>query len=226
MARTMRAIPPRCPVIDLDYRALKRILAAALPAGLIAGLLLTAIQQFQVAPLIRAAEAFEAAHDAAPSLLATAAANVVLATAFALLLGAALSLRPASNWRIGMLWGAAGYAVFFVAPSLGLPPELPGTQAAALHERQLWWVGAVACAALGLWIIAFGRKPVLRVAGALLLVAPHVLGAPQPAMHGGTAPAALLSDFVRATYLANAIFWLALGALVGRFLAQDGIVKR
>ena len=218
MARTMRAIPPRCPVIDLEVRALKRILLAALPAGLVAGLLLTAIQQFQIAPLIRAVEAFQAVHDAAaPSLLATAAANVVLATAFALMLGAALSLRPASNWRIGLVWGAAGYAIFFVAPSLGLPPELPGTQAAGLHERQLWWVGAVTFAAVGLSLIAFGRKPVLRVVGVALLIAPHVLGAPQPAVQGGTAPAALVSDFVRATYLANAIFWLALGGLVGHF---------
>jgi cobalt transporter subunit CbtA len=171
-----------------------------------------------VVPLIRAAEAFEAVHAAAaPSILATMAANVVLATAFALFLGAAMSLRPRADWRAGLLWGAAGYAVFFVAPAIGLPPELPGTQAAALHERQLWWAGAVALSATGLWMVAFGKNALRRVAGVLLLVAPHVLGAPHPAIHGASAPADLAADFVRATYLANAVFWLALGALAGLF---------
>ncbi len=167
------------------------------------------------------------AHDAAaPSLLTTAIANVALAAAFALFLGAALSLRPPSNWRRGLLWGAAGYVVFFVAPSLGLPPELPGTQSAALHDRQLWWFGCVAFTALGVGTIAFARHPASRVAGVLLLIAPHVLGAPQPVAHGGTAPAALASEFVRATYLANAVFWLALGGLVGALLDRFTSARR
>ena len=75
----------------------KRIVLAALPAALVAGLLLTAIQQFQITPLIRAAEAFETAHDAAaPSLLTSAVANVVLAAAFALFLGAAFGRSAAT----------------------------------------------------------------------------------------------------------------------------------
>lgn len=44
---------------------LKSIVAAAALAGLVAGLLLTAVQQIAVAPLIRAAEAREAAHAVA-----------------------------------------------------------------------------------------------------------------------------------------------------------------
>lgn len=196
----------------------KRIVAAAALAGFISGLLLTAIQQWQVTPLIREAETLEAAADTAPpALLATGAANVALAMGFALLLGSAFSLRGKGGWRTGLLWGAAGYAVFFVAPSLGLPPELPGTQSAGLHERQGWWLGTVVFSAAGLWLAVFARNPALRVLGVAVILAPHVLGAPQPSLHGGTAPAELVSAFTRATYLANAGFWLALGGLVGLF---------
>ena len=114
---------------------------------------------------------------------------------------------PRSSSRTGSV--ACIYAVFFVAPSLGLPPELPGTDSAALHERQLWWIGTALCSAAGLWLLAFAEKRGLWVIGALLLIAPHALGAPQPAVHSAAAPAELADAFVRATYVANAIFWLA-----------------
>ncbi len=144
---------------------LKRIVGAAALAGMLSGLLLTALQQLAVAPLIRDAEIREAAAVVAPAsalaaatadhahtawsprdggerLLAAGFANIVLATGFALLLAAAQGLRGATGWRAGLWWGAAGYAVFFVAPALGLPPELPGAVAAPLRESQLWWLGS------------------------------------------------------------------------------------
>ena len=174
-------------------------------------------------PLIRAAEAFEATHDAPPSLVTTAIADVVLATAFALFLCAAMTLRPAAGWRAGLAWGLAGYVVFFVAPSIGLPPELPGTESAALHERQLWWAFAAADAAAGLALVVFGRGLVWRLAGIAVLVLPHAVGAPHPAVHAASAPAELVAQFVRAAYLVNAVFWLALGALAGFFLREPVI---
>ncbi len=169
-------------------------------------------------PLIRAAEAFESAHDAeAPSLVMTAVANIVLATAFALFLGAAMTLRASTGWRAGLLWGLAGYVAFFVAPAIGLPPELPGTESAALHERQIWWIATAACTAGGSWIAIFARHPAARALGVMLLAVPHVVGAPHPPAHHSSAPPELAAAFVRATCVANAIFWLALGALAGYF---------
>ena len=175
-----------------------------------------------MAPLIRIAEALEAhSHSAPPTLVATAAANVVLATGFALLLGAAFSLRNRRGRRAGLLWGVAGYAVFFIAPSIGLPPELPGTESAALHDRQLWWAGTVIATAIGLWVAIFSKKPWLRVVGLALLVAPHLIGAPQPAVHGGTVPFQLARDFIIATAIANAFLWLSLGGLFGLFYRTE-----
>ena len=144
----------------------RRIVAAAALAGVVSGLLLTVIQQIEIVPLIEAAEVREAAnlasqpahqhpessqawtpHDGWQRALAAAVSNIILAIAFALLLGSAMSLRQSYGWRAGLVWGIAGYLVFFVAPALGLPPELPGTHAAPLFDRQLWWVGTASCTA-------------------------------------------------------------------------------
>lgn len=216
-----------------------RIVSAAALAGVFAGMLLTAIQQIQIAPLIRKAEVQEEAATAASQpvhqhassvptqeawaptadwerLLAAAVSNTSLAIGFALLLGAAMSQRGSkTGFRAGLLWGIAGYAVFFVAPSLGLPPELPGTEAAPLNDRTLWWVGTVVVSAEGLWLAAFSNKSTIRVLGLVLLVAPHAIGAPQPAIHDQTNSVELAKEFLRATYLANAAFWLILGGLLG-----------
>lgn len=196
----------------------KQIVIAAALTGLVSGLLLTVVQLLQVTPLIRQAEVLEAgAHALPPTLLASVAANIVLATAFALLLGSALSLRRSTGWRVGLLWGAAGYAVFFVAPALGLPPELPGTESAPLRDRELWWAATVLFSAAGLGLAVLAKRPALRLLGVALLVVPHLLGAPQPTVPGGTASVEMARDFIRATYVANAILWLSLGGLVGVF---------
>ena len=200
-----------------------RIARAGAIAGPACGALLTLLQQFEVVPLIRQAEAFEpggAGH--APLLWATLAANVVLATGFALLLAAALAFDHAAGWRRGLIWGAAGYLAFFVAPALGLPPELPGAEVAPLGARQLWWAAAAAFCAAGLGLAIFARRAPLRVLGLFLIAAPHIAGAPAHSLHAGSLPPELHRAFVRATYLANGAFWLALGALVGQLLSASG----
>lgn len=217
---------------------LHRLVAAAAIAGIAAGLLLTAIQQIEIAPLIRAAESMEASRIAPAAasighatgwspqpgwqrLAATAATNVVLAVGYGLLLGAAMSLRRQSGWRRGLLWGIAGYAVFFVAPALGLPPELPGGLSAPLATRQLWWVATVGASAAGCWLAAFAQRPILRIAGLALTAAPHLIAAPLSSSEG-SADAGL---FVGASYLANAALWTTLGAVVG-LLAMPGSPRR
>lgn len=220
----------------------KRIVAAAAIAGALSGVMLTAVQQIEIAPLIRAAEVREAAvtkldvhetqgwapRDGGERLAATLVANVVLATGFALLLGAAMSQHRHSGWRAGALWGVAGYAVCFVAPALVLAPELPGFESAPLAARQVWWIAAAGCSAAGLWLIVFARKPLARIGGFALLIAPHAVGAPVSPLDASADGRA----FVRATYLANAALWLMLGVLVGllckpgKSLAMSGRRRR
>lgn len=150
--------------------------------------------------------------------LFTALADVTMAVGFGLLLAVAFCLRgEKGGWRTGLLWGLAGYVVFFAAPSLGLHPEIPGTEAAPLADRQFWWSMTAALTAGGLSLLVFAKNWPLKVIGAVLLIVPHLIGAPQPEIHHSAAPIELAHAFIYATAIANAVFWLALGGLMGLF---------
>jgi len=241
----------------------------AAAAGLLAGLLLAALQTYATVPLILQAETFENAgggghdHGAAPAEEAapadaaathheatapeeaeawgpadgferfafSLAVNVLSGVGFALLLVAVSEFAGGiSSWRQGVLWGFAGFAVFTLAPGLGLPPELPAMPAADLFDRQIWWVGTVAATAAGLALIAFRGTVLLSVVGVALIVLPHVIGAPQPASHESPIPENLHHQFVVAVTVTNLIFWVALGGIVGivrqRFLGQPGNLSK
>lgn len=240
----------------LNLSTFRMLVVSALWSGLWAGLLLTAVQSIQVIPTLLQAEAYEeqAALTSMPNHIHadsengqahqheaevwqprngwertffTGVANISLGVGFALLLGAASSICGGiSNWRSGALWGLAGYAIFFAAPSLGLPPEVPGTAAANLKDRQLWWLMAVFDTAIGLWLLVFSKTKLNKLLGSLLLLSPHFIGAPQPEMHSSAAPAALANTFVVATAIANAIFWLILGSLMGLFSRKNQFFKK
>ena len=218
---------------------IKRIAQTAGFTGLLAALLLTLLQSFWVAPLILQAESFEktpptaevvhehaagaAAHthdaqawepeDGWQRVLSTTGGNLVVAVGFALMLAGLYTLRAPTRTAQGLLWGLAGYATFVLAPTLGLPPELPGTAAADLTLRQTWWIGTAASTAAGLALIVFGRNWLLKALGLAILAVPHVIGAPQPQVHSMLAPEALEAQFKIASQLTNVAFWLALGLI-------------
>ncbi len=152
----------------------------------------------------------------------TAFGNVLAGVGFALLLCAAASLRGGLDWREGLLWGLGGYAAFNLAPALGLPPELPGMRSADIVERQTWWVLTAAATAGGLALIAFVPRAALKAFGAVLIVVPHLIGAPHPMIHGpSVAPAELEALFVSATLVANLLFWLSIGSVAGLMLRRS-----
>src|ERR1700730_17356571 len=181
---------------------LRRILLTGLIAGTAAGLFAAGLQHLRMIPLIAAAEVYEAAgahadhqhgqQDAAaaewqpaPGLERTGytvLADVLAGIGFALLLAGGVTLARLRGYAIdarrGLIWGAAGFAVFALAPAIGLPPELPGMQAAGLMARQEWWLLTAAATALGLGLVVFARPGALRIGGALLLLEPHLIGAP------------------------------------------------
>lgn len=241
---------------------IRRLLFAAIAAGLIAGVFTTAVQAVKVVPLILLAETYEAqtpaeaapatgaatssdAHDHSPKAhdhgenasahhhdhsgwapsdgiertAFTLLANILAGVAFACLLGAAIMF---SNQRVcmktGMVWGAAGYFAFTLAPALGLPPELPGMAAAEVTARQGWWVLTAVASGAGIAAIAFAPKTWFKIAGVALLLLPHVIGAPQIETHGGSVPAELASEFAVASLATAALFWLVLGGSLGGIL--------
>ena len=217
---------------------IKRIAQTAGFTGLLAALLLTLLQSFWVAPLILQAETYEKpaathvhehdasavpghAHDADAwepedgwqRVLSTTGGNLVVAVGFALMLAGLYTLRAPTRTSQGLLWGLAGYATFCLAPTLGLPPELPGTAAADLLQRQTWWITTAASTAVAIALVVFGKHWALKLLGAVILVIPHVVGAPQPMEHSSLAPEALETQFKIASQLTNLVFWLALGAI-------------
>lgn len=60
----------------------------------------------------------------------------------------------------------------------------------------------------GLALIFLGKRPLYALAGILLLVLPHLIGAPQPEAHGGSAPAALAQSFVATAIVTSFLFWV------------------
>lgn len=227
-----------------------RILLIAIAAGVIAGLSATLVQSTLVTPLILEAEEFEhgatpeagshgsedaaagqvsawAPADGLPRWSFTALADILIGAGYGLLLVAAIVLRGRSvDPARGVLWGMAGFAVFSLAPALGLPPELPGTEAAALGARQVWWLATVAATCLGLAAIVFTRNHVLRGLGVALIALPHIVGAPFPASHGGTAPAALAAEFAIVSMVSAAIFWAVLGGTSGLLFSRLAPLRR
>jgi cobalt transporter subunit CbtA len=154
--------------------------------------------------------------------------NVMTAIGFALLMIGAIVIaskfkssdKKQFSWLKGLVWGIAGYLVFWLIPALGLPPEIPLAEAAPLHDRQWWWLFAVICAAVGLAGLAFGESP-WRWLSPLIIFIPYLVGAPHPdADMFASQPAAsasalelLAQQFIGATAIANALFWVVLGSV-------------
>jgi cobalt transporter subunit CbtA len=217
----------------------REMVLTAVVAGLAAAVVMTAVQSIWVTPLILQAETYEDAAEAAPAptpthpaaatehhhhadawkpqngwprMLFTFAATTLMGIGYAFLLVAVyVWWRHPANAAYGLLYGLAGFLVFFAAPGLGLSPELPGTAAAALASRQYWWVGTAMATAAGLALIFMQSGWWLRAVGVALLIVPHLIAAPQPAVEGALAPASLQSQFVVATTVCSILFWLSLG---------------
>jgi cobalt transporter subunit CbtA len=212
--------------------SLRTILAAALAAGLAAGVAFFLAQLVTTAPLIRQAEVYErtaqhagqdhgaaaAANEWEPAegaerTLFTLGADVLVGIGYAFLLTGAMALRgrPISPGS-GLLWGLAGFAVFVAAPSIGLSPEPPGGHPGDLLARQIWWIGTAAATAAGLWLWMTRRAWLVALA-ALLMIAPHLIGAPKPL--GPYEHEDVAYSFVLAVFASNAVLWVTLGLAIG-----------
>jgi cobalt transporter subunit CbtA len=150
--------------------------------------------------------------------ISTATADVLTGIGFSLLLVAAYRIWGGNmTWRTGLFWGLAGFAAIVASPNLGLPPEVPGTEAAPLAERQVWWVATAILTALGLGCIFLAKRAWAAALGLVLIVLPHAYGAPQPAEYASAAPEELAHRFIVAATIAGLVFWAILGASTGYF---------
>ena len=224
-----------------------RIVYSSILVGILSGILLTCLHVASLNPIIFAAERYQIeidtttdhaddghvghSHDheawapgeglerTAYSLLA----NLLASTGFAAILMAlmcqfCLRRRDAISWSHGALWGLAGYIALFLAPAIGLPPEIPGGMAAEVVDRQLWWALTALSVSIGLGLIAFSRAR-LKPVGLLFLALPYLIGAPgidgprfpHPDPSVAEALVYLHQQFVVISAVTNLVFWLILG---------------
>lgn len=187
----------------------RNLLFNGLIAGALTGLVVALLQILLLQPLIVEAERYEtgalkldaAAQEATASAgeqattddpgapdfqlarnLLTVGLLAITWSGFGLIVGALdrlvahVSNRPREKW---FPICAAGFAAFVVAPTVGLPPELPGMPAAELGARQIWWGFAAAATFVAAMMLLISRSPWVWLASIVLMAVPHVVGAPQ-----------------------------------------------
>ena len=221
----------------------KNLFVSAICAGIAAGLLASALQLTFVIPVLLEGELYETgarvhfgtdgspqSDRGAPPLAGdwlrhsmTVAFNIVTYTGYGLLLAAMISFASlkgiTTTAKQGLIWGLCGYIAVQLAPAIGLPPELPGTVAAEVGQRQLWWISTILASAAGLGLIAFGRS-YLPLAGVVLMATPHLLGAPHLDTFFGVAPPGLAAEFATLSLGAAAAGWVLLGYAVAAILQR------
>lgn len=220
-----------------------RILISAIFAGAASGLLAGILQLIFVQPVLLHAELYETgelihfggavntAHPALPgfdmmrdglSLIFT----MLIYTGYALMLIAIMNIaeeRGAKiDGRFGIIWGVAGFVAFHLAPGFTLAPEVPGVAAADVTARQIWWFATVISAAIALWLLAFGANWSMWGIAVVLLMAPHLIGAPEPDRFTGPVPTEIGALFAARALGVGLAAWVLLGCFAGYFWQREG----
>ncbi|SFC86862.1 CbtA family protein [Tropicimonas isoalkanivorans] len=213
-------------------------------AGAAAGLLTGLLQLAFVQPVLLHAELYEAGvlvHRGAEAISAhrewsgidpardglSLLFSMLVYVGYGLLLTAAMALAPDEGGsispRAGAIWGVCGFVAAHLAPAFSLPPEVPGSAHVDLSQRQIWWHATVVVTAVALWLLAFGRGVWSIPVAAVLLLAPHVIGAPQPEHFEGPVPQEIAALFASRALGAGLAGWVLLGAILA-WLRRDARV--
>lgn len=222
-----------------------RILTNALLAGAFAGLVAAVLQLWFVQPVLLHAELYESGelthfgagaqaaaeahgHGAGLSVMRDGLSvlfNMLIYAGYALILVALMSLAEERGARLdarrGLLWGIAGFVAVQLTPGFSLPPEVPGVAAADVEVRQVWWFATVLMAAVAIWLIAFGKGPLAWGAAVLLLIAPHMVGAPEPDAFAGPVPPEISALFVARVFGVALAGWAVMGVCSGWLWSRD-----
>ncbi|WP_116134397.1 CbtA family protein [Tropicimonas sp. IMCC34043] len=210
-------------------------LTSGIVAGAAAGLLTGLLQLSFVQPVLLHAELYETGelvHRGAEAVSAqlewsgidpvrdglSLLFSMLIFAGYGLLLSAAMALATADGASIspreGAVWGVCGFVAAQLAPAFSLPPEVPGSAHVDLSDRQVWWYATVAVTAVALWLLAFGRGHWRVPAAVVLLLAPHVIGAPQPEHFEGPVPQEIAALFASRALGAGLAGWVMLGAIL------------
>lgn len=220
-----------------------RILTSALFAGFAAGLIAAVLQLVFVQPVLLHAELYETGtklHFGTEGSVSHGPAfafdvirdglsilfSALIYTGYSLMLVAAMALADERGIKItarkGILWGLAGFITVQFAPAISLPPEVPGNAAADVAARQVWWFSTIAVTGIAMALIAFGQSWKAWGAAIVLLLLPHVIGAPHPDTFTGTTPPELGSLFASRALGVGLSTWVLLGLFAAYFWQREG----
>lgn len=226
------------PASPATKQMFSRVLTSALFAGAAAGLLIALLQLLFVQPVLLHAELYESgelvhfggeavtAHPELPGFDAvrdglSIVFTMLTYTGYALVMVALMSIAEgmghAVTARTGILWGLAGFVTFHLAPGFTLAPEVPGVAAADVVDRQIWWTATVAAAGIAMWLLAFGGNLVSYAIAAMLLMLPHLIGAPEPETFTGPVPTEIGALFAARAFGIGLAAWALLGCFAGHF---------
>jgi len=218
-----------------------KLITSALFAGFTAGLIGAALQLIFVQPLLLHSELYEGGQLIHPSAsahpdlggfdLTRDALSVLFTTliytayGFLLVAGMALAGERGINVapRTGILWGIAGFVAAQLAPAFSLPPELPGSAAADVTARQIWWFATAGTAAIALALLGYGRSTIAWGIAILLLLAPHLIGAPHPDAFTGPVPPELAAAFASRALGVGLATWAILGLCCAWFWQGEAV---
>ncbi len=219
-----------------------RILTSALIAGAAAGFAAAVLQLLFLQPVLLHAELYEAGelvHFAGASNPAahppigfdplrdslSVVFSMLVYAGYGLILVALMSLAEEKgaiiDSRHGLLWGLAGFVTVQLAPGFSLAPEVPGVAAADVSARQIWWFATVIATGLAVWLIAFGSSWIVWGAAVILLVAPHVIGAPEPEVFTGPVPTELGALYAARVFGVGMAAWALCGLFAGGLWASS-----
>ncbi len=220
---------------------IKKVFIVAIISGIISGIFLGTVQKIQTVPLILEAEQYEGGklisydqnkiqvkehheeHDESSNVWGpengfertafTYGADIILAIGFSFVLISLYIYISNVSIKTGLIASIIGYSSFFLIPSLGLSPEIPGMVAAPLYLRQIWWISTVLLSLIALSVLFFNSNIKYKLISILAIFVPFIIGAPLPSFEAGTAPQELLEKFVESAYITNGLFWLVLGMI-------------
>lgn len=240
MRPTTRATHSPSPATDPAM--LKRILAAGLVGGIVGGVVVGGIESVTTVPMIVHAEEFEGGGVASAAqlflahapgehaqggeeggmrLILTFIATIAVAVGYAWMLLAVMYAKGSEITMNSVIpFAIAGFFATGLAPALGLAPELPGAAAADLEARQIWWAFTALATAIGIGAIYVGRSLPWVVGGVVLIVLPHVVGAPQPDGMTSDVPAELAAHFASTSLVIHALIWIVPAAIAGYVMSR------
>ena len=219
----------------------KNIFVSAVVCGAIAGVLATVMQMLLVTPLLMEAELFETGQsmhfitNGSPESpikhvdiwedpyrhLMTLCFNLVTFTGFGFILVAAMAFFQKRGFTLskaeGIVAGVSGFIVFQLAPSVGLPPELPGTIGVTVGLKQTWWIITILSTTVGILLLFLDKHKVVSGVGIIFVTIPHLIGHPKLETYFGVAPPELAAEFASRALAVSLIAWIILGVISSQF---------